>query len=838
MLIGLFLLLGSFTLPTTNGAPQGFPLSGNGLWYKNPGSSWSQEWLPVGNGYLGAMAPGGTTEETTLLNIESLWSGGPFQDPSYNGGNKQPSEQSTMAQDMQRIRQDIFQSPNGTIDNIEELSTDAGAYGSYSAAGYLIATLQTDKDGSNITDYARWLDMDKAIFRTSWKRNQIKFDRTTFCSNPLQACLQHLTSTSNVLPNITYSFSTDLVSGLPQASVQCLDRSTIILRNTVANPGMAYEIIGRVSTLPSTSSVQCTPQGSSNATITVSGAKESWITWVGDTEYDINAGDPNHGFTFKGSDPHSRLLALINNIPSPISTATFTSLLNQHTKAYQSLLGSFSLSLNQNPDLSKATDEIRDAYEVDKGDSYLEWLTFNFGRYLLTGSAPGKLPANLQGKWAKDGSNPWSGDANINLQMNYWFAEMTNMDVTKSLFDYMEKTWAPRGAYTAQVLYNISRGWVTHNEIFGHTGMKLLDNSAQWADYPAMMHAWDHFDYTNDVQWWKTQGWPLIKGVASFHLDKLVPDLRFNDSTLVVNPCNSPEQAPITLGCAHAQQLMWQLFNAVEKGFNFSGDQDVEFLQEVKQKKAQMDKGIHIGSWGQLQEWKVDMDSPSDTHRHLSHLIGLYPGYAISSYDPVIQTAPNASSTYTKEQVLSAARTSLSHRGNGSASDGDAGWEKAWRAACWAQLGDEQMFYHELTYTIQRNFGPNLFSLYSPYDPTDPTQIFQIDANFGFPAAMLNALIQAPATHSSTTTQTITLLPALPSTWPTGSIKGARIRGGITLDMNWKNQKLDTVTITVDADVGQFGRNHVVEVIYSGKVIKEIGIPLAKGVSRVFSFSG
>jgi alpha-L-fucosidase 2 len=142
--------------------------------------------------------------------------------------------------------------------------------------------------------------------------------------------------------------------------------------------------------------------------------------------------------------------------------------------------------------------------------------------------------------------------------------------------------------------------------IFGHTGMKGGGNTALWANYPEsnawmMAHVWDHFDFTNDIAWWKEQGYPLLKGVAEFHLDKLIPDLHFNDSTLVVSPCNSPEQSPITLGCAHAQQLIWQLFNAVEKGFSASGDNDHAFLREVQTKRQQMDKGLHIGSWGQLQ---------------------------------------------------------------------------------------------------------------------------------------------------------------------------------------------------------------------------------------------
>ena len=165
--------------------------------------------------------------------------------------------------------------------------------------------------------------------------------------------------------------------------------------------------------------------------------------------------------------------------------------------------------------------------------------------------------------------------------------------------------------------------------------------------------------------------------------------------------CCALERLSLTLiGCAHAQQLIWQLLNSVEKGFEASGDTDTDFLKEVRDTRARLDKGIHIGSWGQLQEWKFDQDNPSDTHRHLSHLIGLYPGYALAGYEPVLQgpVVINGSRiTYTKEQVIQAATTSLVHRGNGTGPDADSGWEKAWRAAAYAQLGDANTFYHELT---------------------------------------------------------------------------------------------------------------------------------------------
>ncbi|KAH9475953.1 putative alpha-fucosidase A [Psilocybe cubensis] len=771
------------------------------------------------------MIPGGTVQETTQLNIESLWSGGPFADPLYNGGNKQP--------------------PTGDIDDIEGLTTDAGQYGSYAGAGHLLTTLNIN---GSISGYNRWLDLDKALARTSWTQNGHNILRTTFCSNPTKACVQHMQTDVPTLPDLTFSFTVDLEPGLPAPNITCLSPSSLLVSGLVSHspPGMAYALIFNAYTASSKAVFQCVQQPVAsgnlpNATLHIfshngSANTEAWIVWTGDTEYDMNAGDAAHNFSFRGESPVTKLLSS----RSPESFSDYNALLKQHIgDIYNILHRPFALDLGQVPDLDSPTDIIKDRYSINgpPSNAYLDWLTFNYGRYLLASSSRGALPANLQGKWANGIGNPWSADyhSNINIQMNYWLAEMTGLsELTIPLFNYFEKTWVPRGAETAQVLYNISRGWVTHNEmnIFGHTGMKGGGNTAQWANYPEsavwmMLHVWDHFDHTNDVAWWKSQGWPLIKGVASFHLDKLIPDEYFNDNTLVVNPCNSPEQVPITLGCAHAQQIIWQLFNAVEKGFNASGDPDIKFLADVKAARSKMDKGIKIGSWGQLQEWKIEKDSPSDTHRHLSHLIGLYPGYAIANFDPSPSVQGNgAAKNYQKNEVLAAATVSLAHRGNGTGSDADSGWEKAWRAAAWAQLSNSSMFYQELSFALHENFGANLFSL---YDPADDDPVFQIDANFGFPAA--NALLQAPDVASITTPLVITILPALPAQWPSGSIRGARVRGGITVDIQWNKGRPTSVTLQVDSLKNL--KHRPVHVVYKKHVLASFtAIP---GLKKVLS---
>ncbi|KAH7322255.1 glycoside hydrolase family 95 protein [Rhizoctonia solani] len=798
-------------------APDGFPRTGNGLWYKEPGATWATQYLPIGNGYLGAMVNGNPTSDRLQLNIESLWSGGPFANSSYNGGNHQDSEAGYLATQLAKIRNAIFTTTNGKeIKDVKPLQSSNDGYGSYSSIGYM--NINRTASGE-VTDYARWLDMDRALLNSVWKEPACSFRRTYFCSNPTRSCTAHTASSAAGGLSATYSFSS--LDGLPKRNITCLDDTTLQLRGYVGPPGMLYELLAKIQKSgPGGSTAKCTIDPTTgDAQLVANGTTETWVTWVGGTEYSMDAGNAAHNYSFKGPDPHDGLVSLLKKASSQRVNAA----LEAHATDYHKALGGFSLDIGQVFDGSKTTAELMDEYQTDTGNPYIEWLLFNFARYMLVESTRSYLPANLQGKWARDAKARWDSDyhANINLQMNYWVAEMTNLKVTSALWDYMEKTWAPRGAETAKVLYNITRGWLVHDElnIFGHSGMKNYSaKSTNYREAPAwmMMHLYDHLDYTNDIAWWKRQGWPLLKGVAQFWLDYLIEDRHFNDSTLVANPCNSPELEPTTFGCANSQQILWQLFESVEKGFDASGDRDTVFWKqiEVRGKKIKLDKGIKIGSFGQLQEWKVEFDTPTNLHRHISHLVGLYPGYVISNFKPPTnknQGIPDL----TRDQVLKAAEVSLISRGNGTGPDGDAGWAKVWRAACWAQLQNSTAFYHQLTYAIERNFVSNLWSLYNASEP-DPT--FQIDANMGYSAAVLNALIQAPDTSSLSDTLRVILLPALPAAWKDGSIKGARIRSGMSLNLGWSNGKVTSANFTVDPTVRH--ERHV-EVWYDGQLVGE-----------------
>lgn len=296
-----------------------------------------------------------------------------------------------------------------------------------------------------------------------------------------------------------------------------------------------------------------------------------------------------------------------------------------------------------------------------------------------------------------------------------------------------------------------------------------------------MQHVWDNFEYTQDVAWLKRQGYPLLKGIAEFWLTQLQKDKFFNDGTLVVNPCNSPEHGPTTFGCTHFQQLIFQVFEAVLTAAPLVSEGDDEFISQVKESLEFLDTGVHFTECGGMKEWKVPDSYGFDTkndHRHLSHLVGWHPGYSVSSF----------SNGYTNHSIQSAVEQTLIARGPGKGADANSGWEKVWRAACWARLNNTEKAHFELRFAIDQNFANNLFSMYDQHN-----QPFQIDANFGFGGAVLAMLVvDLPVRSGHKGDRVVTLGPAIPKSWGKGSVEGLRLRGGSSVDFSWDESGIVT----------------------------------------------
>jgi alpha-L-fucosidase 2 len=674
-------------------------------------------------------------------------------------------------------------------------------YGSYRVLGNLSVAIPSLQN-SQVSNYKRTLDLSNGVHTTKFGTNGSTFETSAFCSYPDQVCVYTVRSSTD-LPVLKIRLDNELVDPQLQ-NVTCNDGNAtelgyLRLRGvTQLGPpeGMRYDAVTRVvsgsavktSCDSDTGTLNIFPGNGTNSIAFVLGAG---------TNYDAKKGTVAHANSFRGIEPGPA----VELTTLAAAAGSLSSLKANHEADFTDLTSRFSFTLPDHSNSSQIpTSELLARYNSNNtaGDPYLENLIFDYAQYLfISSSRPGSLPPNLQGRWSEGLGAAWSGDyhANINLQMNHWTADQTDLSSLQApVFDYMADTWVPRGSETAKLLYG-APGWVVHDEmnIFGHTGMK---SDAQWANYPAaaawmMQHVFDHWDYSRNSTWLRDQGYPLIRGVAEFWLSQLQED---EDGSLVVNPCNSPEHGPTTFGCAHYQQLLHQVFEAViavTKDGATEGD-DHEFIHDVEDALEKLDKGFHIGGWGQIKEWKPSSPSfdsayefENDTHRHLSELVGWFPGYSLSSF----------LGGYTNMTMQSAVRQKLVSRGIGNGPDANSGWEKVWRAACWARLNATSEAYFELRYAIEQNFAGNGLSMYS-----GTSTPFQIDANFGFAGAVLSMLVvDLPVVAQGATSgldgdavRTVVLGSAIPPSWGGGSVKGLRLRGGATVDFAWDGRGIVT----------------------------------------------
>ncbi|KAF2090379.1 glycoside hydrolase family 95 protein [Saccharata proteae CBS 121410] len=756
------------------------------LWSSTPATYTNipYEAYPLGNGRIGAWPFGSPGKEKLSLNVDSLWSGGPFQLRNYTGGN--PS--SEQGRHLPGIRDWVFGNGSG---NVTELYGGAQGYGSFRVLGNLTVRVGEAGFGDGMTGFRRSLDLGTGLHRTRFRGSDGRvYQSVVYCSFPDRVCVYGLSS-DTALPTVTVAFENVLAPELQELS--CGDGYARIRGLTQVGPpvGMRYDAVARVAGVHE-GSTYCSNETVGALVIPQMSNRTSLQLVVGaGTDYDQKAGNSESHFGFRGEDP----ARYVEEITRRAANRGPGLLLKDHIADFEALSNQFHLELPDPLDSADTeTSKLIARYNTTPGDPYVDGLLFDYARYLLISSSrENSLPANLQGKWSQTLEGAWDADyhVNINLQMNYWHADQTGLGgLQKGLWDFMEDTWVPRGEETARLVYG-GEGWTIHDAInvFGHTAMQ---DDAQWANYPAaaawmMQHVWDHFEYSQDIKWFRDQGYPLIKGHARFWLSQLVPDAFFNDSTLVVNPCNSPEHGPTTFGCTHYQQLIQQLFTYILYARDLGIETDTAFVSKVESALAHLDTGIHLSSFGSIKEWKLPdgygYDFPNDTHRHLSNLYGWFPGYSIAGL----------ANGYANTTIQSAIATSLYSRGNGTGADADSGWEKMWRAACWARLNNTDEADGELRYAVGRNFAGNGLSTYGPWS-SGP---FQIDANFGVAGAVLGMLVvDLPGS------EVVVVGGAIPSRWGGGSVKGLRLRGGGQVDFEW-----DDDGVVVAASVSGRDRN-------------------------------
>jgi len=767
----------ALTFPPIVTATPSSPTSSNHnslrLWYQKPATTWTEA-LPIGNGRLGAMVFGGVEREHLQLNEDTLYAGGP-----YNANNPEALAALPLARKL------VFE---GKYDEAAKLIDRKMMAKPLRQMPYeTLGDLFLDFPGmENAEGYSRDLDIASAVAHVGFKKDGVQYTRSIFSSAPDQVIVISLTADKP--GHITFSAGMHT----PQKAKCTVENNVLYLSGT---NGSSQGITGilRFDCGVQINTVGGKTSAGPNNTLTVSGADSATIYIAAATGY------KNY------KDITANSAGIVKERLSKAVKKTYKKLLDAHTTEYAHYFQRVELNLGDTEAAKLPTNE-RIVRFAEGNDPQLATLYFQFARYLLIScSRPGCQPANLQGLWNDSMTPPWDSKytININTEMNYWPVDTANLGECIEPLQSMVRDLTSTGVSTAREMYGAS-GWVVHHNTDLWRATAPIDG-APYGFWPLgsgwlCQNLWDHYLFTQDKKYLK-EIYPSLKGAAEFYIDTLVEEPEHH--WLVDCPSLSPENGhpeantSICAGPTGDIQIIRDLFSNCIQATEILGI-DKEFASKLAATRARL-APMQIGSKGQLQEWLKDWDAQPGTelhHRHLSHLYGLYPSGQID-----VRTTPD---------LAAAVKKSLELRG-----DKATGWATAWRLGLWARLHDGNHAYEIFRFLLspERTY-PDMFDAHPP---------FQIDGNFGGAAGIIEMLLQSQ-------NGVIELLPALPSVWATGSVKGLRARGGFEVSEEWKDGKLVSARIySVSGTTGtiRYGNKTVTLSLKPGKAVS-LNAELAK----------